>query len=112
MIRAELPPPSRERVRARAERAAVAQGRDALRRAAEHGHGWCALARWDSAPAGTGRCARSREGLGELPAIVTRADLRRRGMAATTTSVLVSAYGRAGGVLAWRSAAHPAAASV
>jgi predicted GNAT family acetyltransferase len=112
IIRNELPQASLEMVDEAAERADVERLRADVGRATENGNGWFALAQWDGTPAGTGRCARSREGLGELTAIVTRADLRRRGIAATTTSVLVSAYFGAGGALAWLTAANPEAASV
>jgi predicted GNAT family acetyltransferase len=112
VIRDELPQASFDMVSEVAERAEVERLRADVRRATETGNAWLALARWDGAPAGTGRCVRSREGLGELTAIVTRADLRRRGIAATTTSVLVSEYFGAGDALAWLSAANPAAASV
>jgi ribosomal protein S18 acetylase RimI-like enzyme len=115
IIRDELPQASVEMVSEAskaAERAEVELLRDAIRRVAARGSGWFALARWDGTPAGTGRCERSGGGLGELTAIVTRADLRRRGIAATTTSVLVSEYFRAGGALAWLTAANSQAASV
>jgi predicted GNAT family acetyltransferase len=112
IIRDERPQVSLETVSEAVERAEVERLRDAAHRATKNGNEWFALARWDGAPAGTGRCARSREGLGELTAIVTRADLRRRGIAATTTSVLVSEYFRAGGAVAWLTAANREAASV
>jgi len=112
IIRDELAPESLETTSEVADQAEVQRLRAAVQRAAEREKGWFVLARWDGAPAGTGRCARSREGLGELTAIVTRADLRRRGIAATTTSVLVGKYFSAGGTLAWLSAANPEAASV
>jgi GNAT superfamily N-acetyltransferase len=83
-----------------------------LRAALEKGRGWFALACVDDAPAGTGRCAISGEGLGEITAIVTRAELRRRGVAATTTSALVREYFSPGGTLAWLTAASEAAGSV
>jgi hypothetical protein len=90
------------------ETAEVGRLRDLL----QGGAGWFALARLAGQPAGTGRCAVSRDGLGELSAIVTRPEQRRQGIAATTTSVLLQAYFGADGSLAWLSAANPEAASV
>jgi ribosomal protein S18 acetylase RimI-like enzyme len=83
-----------------------------LRAALVGGRGWFALASVEDAPAGTGRCAISGEGLGEITAIVTRAELRRRGVAATTTSVLVRECFSAVGTLAWLTAANDQATSV
>ena len=83
-----------------------------LRSALAHKRGWWALASYDGSAAGTGRCLPSSNDLGELTAIVTHADLRRRGVASTTTSALVQAFFDAGGALAWLDAANDTAASV
>jgi predicted GNAT family acetyltransferase len=83
-----------------------------LRGAIARGQGWYVLASLNGQPAGTGRLQISPEGLGEITAIVTRADLRRRGIAATVTSSLVQRYVAQGGTLAWLTAANPTAQSV
>jgi GNAT superfamily N-acetyltransferase len=75
-------------------------------------HSWFALASFDSQPAGTGRCLVADGGLGELVAIVTRRELRRRGIAGTVVSFLLRRHFDAGGTLAWLSAANSGAESV
>jgi GNAT superfamily N-acetyltransferase len=83
-----------------------------LRKTIASAGNWFALANLEGEPAGTGRCIFSAAGLGEIIAIVTRADLRRRGVAATVVSALVRAYLDAGGTLAWLTAANDEATSV
>jgi hypothetical protein len=83
-----------------------------LREQIAQGHGWFALASFDGRAAGTGRCLVADGGLGELVAIVTRHELRRRGIAGTVVSFLVQHHFDASGTLAWLSAANGGAESV
>jgi ribosomal protein S18 acetylase RimI-like enzyme len=83
-----------------------------LREQIGQGNGWFALATLGGEPAGTGRGLVADGGLGELVAIVTRRDLRRRGVAGTVVSFLVRRHFAAGGTLAWLSAANGGAQSV
>jgi ribosomal protein S18 acetylase RimI-like enzyme len=83
-----------------------------LREQLARGNAVFALANLSGEPAGTGRCISGDGGLGELVAIVTRCDLRRRGVAGTVVSFLLRRHFDRGGTLAWLSAANDGAASV
>ena len=83
-----------------------------LREALQADNDWYALATLDGQLVGTGRCQVSAVGWGEISAIVTRPDSRRRGVARAVTSALVQRYLDAGGTLAWLSAANPTAQRV
>lgn len=83
-----------------------------LREALRADNDWYALATLEGRFIGTGRCAASAIGWGEISAIVTQPDFRRRGVALAVTSALVQRYLDAGGTLAWLSAANPTAQRV
>jgi ribosomal protein S18 acetylase RimI-like enzyme len=83
-----------------------------LRGAIARSKGWFLLASIEGQSAGTGRLLVSPDGLGEITAIVTRADQRRRGVAATVVSSLVRRCFAEEGKLAWLTAANPPAQSV
>jgi ribosomal protein S18 acetylase RimI-like enzyme len=84
-----------------------------LRQAIQANQDWYALATLDERFVGTGRLQVSPStGWGELSAIVTHPDFRRRGVAAAVTSALVQRYLDSGGTLAWLSAATPTARRV
>jgi RimJ/RimL family protein N-acetyltransferase len=69
------------------------------------------LAWLDGDPAGTG-VSHSLKGVAEIVGVVTRADKRRRGVAATVTSDLVATHFASGGDFVFLDAANDAAAKV
>lgn len=83
----------------------------AMREQLRHGQSHLALARLHGTPAGAGLIAVV-DGAGELAGIATHPDQRRQGVAASLSSALVAAFFRAGGELAWLSAADEAAQAV
>lgn len=83
----------------------------AMREQLHHGQNHLALARLHGTPAGAGLLAVV-GATGELAGIATRPDQRRHGVAASLSSALVAAFFRAGGELAWLSAADDAAQAV
>lgn len=83
----------------------------AMREQLRHGQSYLALARLHGTPAGAGLIAVV-DATGELAGIATHPDQRRHGVAASLSSALVAAFFRAGGELAWLSAADEAAQAV
>ncbi len=82
-----------------------------LRRKMQDGYLRCALGTWQGTPAGVG-CTAPLEGVCELAGVATLHALRRRGVAATVSSVLVRDHFDRNGTLVWLSAADAVAQSV
>ena len=83
-----------------------------LREALLLSRGRFALATIAGQPAGTGRCIFQAAGLGEITAIVTSPEMRRRGVAAAVVSFLLNELFDNGGSIAWLNAANEQARSV
>lgn len=82
-----------------------AQGLGRLRDQLRSGASRLALGLLDGAPAGAAAIAPAAAGVAELVGVATRAESRRRGVAATLSAALTAAHFAAGGQLAWLSAA-------
>lgn len=87
---------------------AIEQLREVLRLSA----GRCAMATIAGQAVGTGRCLFQAAGLGEITAIVTVPQMRRRGVAAAVVSFLLKEFFADGGDIAWLNAANAQAQSV
>ncbi|MBX0331347.1 GNAT family N-acetyltransferase [Oscillochloris sp. ZM17-4] len=86
-----------------------AAGLQATREQLRAGAQLLALATLDGAPAGAGGIFPDDRGVAELASVATRAESRRRGVAAALSAALTDAFFSRGGQVAWLSAANAGA---